>query len=253
MTPTTRTRTPLTREQVLTEAIMLADAIEDAGGVDSVAWQREGEASEAPPLAPAHHAGVYRLGVLDLLKPAADATDQELATEIRRQLAGGVDAAAVRQRFEWTGKEGQGKPQALEATTVNAARNGVADRIACESPESFAEDRADIVLANILAGPLIELAPLLTGCLKPGGNLVLSGLLEEQAKDVAAAYRPACAPTGSGRAEPAGPGRQPPAEDTVVKAGVLRPGGGAQVLGRAAPPRNPRLALWPLTKLSFGL
>ena len=88
-------------------------------------------------------------------------------------------------------------PQALEATTVNAARNGVADRIACESPESFAEDRADIVLANILAGPLIELAPLLTGCLKPGGNLVLSGLLEEQAKDVAAAYRPACAPTGS--------------------------------------------------------
>jgi ribosomal protein L11 methyltransferase len=88
-------------------------------------------------------------------------------------------------------------PQALEATAVNAARNGVADRLVCRAPERFAESESDVVLANILAGPLVELAPLLTGCLKPGGHLVLSGLLEEQAEDVVAAYRPSCAQIGS--------------------------------------------------------
>jgi ribosomal protein L11 methyltransferase len=88
-------------------------------------------------------------------------------------------------------------PQALEATAVNAARNDVADRLVCRAPEGFAESEADVVLANILAGPLIELAPLLSACLKPGGNLVLSGLLEEQAEDVAAAYRSACSRSGS--------------------------------------------------------
>ena len=80
-------------------------------------------------------------------------------------------------------------PQALEATTVNAARNGVADRIACESPESFAEDRADIVLANILANPLIGLAGTLNSLVAAGGHIVMTGILSEQAEDVMAAYR----------------------------------------------------------------
>ena len=53
------------------------------------------------------------------------------------------------------------------------------------------EDRApyDLVIANILAGPLIELAPSLAGALAPGGRLVLAGLLDRQADAVAAAYR----------------------------------------------------------------
>jgi ribosomal protein L11 methyltransferase len=49
---------------------------------------------------------------------------------------------------------------------------------------------ADLLLANILAGPLITLAPHLSQRLAPGGTLVLSGLLAEQVEAVAAAYRP---------------------------------------------------------------
>jgi len=87
-------------------------------------------------------------------------------------------------------------PQALQATAANAARNAVEDRIVCLTPEDFAASGADVVLANILAGPLIELAPRLCGCARPGAALVLSGLLEEQAETVAAAYRGRCSVAG---------------------------------------------------------
>jgi len=80
-------------------------------------------------------------------------------------------------------------PQALQATAENAARNGLDGRIDCRLPESFDRSRKfDLVLANILAGPLISLAPRLTEVLEPGGQLVLSGLLPEQADDVMNAY-----------------------------------------------------------------
>jgi ribosomal protein L11 methyltransferase len=85
----------------------------------------------------------------------------------------------------------------LEATAANAARNALTERLICQLPEAFAETRADIALANILAGPLVRLAPVLTRCVKPGGRLVLSGLLEEQSGEVAAAYQPSCSITGS--------------------------------------------------------
>jgi ribosomal protein L11 methyltransferase len=49
---------------------------------------------------------------------------------------------------------------------------------------------ADLLLANILSGPLCELAPRLAALLKPDGELVLAGLLEEQAAEVIEAYRP---------------------------------------------------------------
>jgi ribosomal protein L11 methyltransferase len=88
-------------------------------------------------------------------------------------------------------------PLALEATASNAARNGVTDRIVCRPPEQFAESRADIVLANILAGPLMDLAPTLMACTVPGGWLILSGLLGEQSEKVAVAYRGRCSVTGS--------------------------------------------------------
>ena len=83
-------------------------------------------------------------------------------------------------------------PQALEATAANAARNSVRERIVCETPQTLRENRADVVLANILAGPLIELAPLLLGSLRSGGDIVLSGILQEQAPAVAQAYRGRC-------------------------------------------------------------
>jgi ribosomal protein L11 methyltransferase len=83
-------------------------------------------------------------------------------------------------------------PQALTATRENATRNGVMDRVQCLAPEACVENLADIILANILAGPLMELAPVLLASVKPGGTMVLSGILEEQAGMVTGAYRAAC-------------------------------------------------------------
>jgi ribosomal protein L11 methyltransferase len=79
-------------------------------------------------------------------------------------------------------------PQALQATRENALANGVAERIETCLPEDFEPFAADRVVANILAGPLIALAPRLAHCLRPGGRLALSGLLQRQAEEVRAAY-----------------------------------------------------------------
>jgi ribosomal protein L11 methyltransferase len=79
-------------------------------------------------------------------------------------------------------------PQALTATDDNALRNGVEAVIKSFTPEQFKPQTADILLANILAGPLIELAPRLGAVVRPGGDLVLSGILEEQAEEVKSAY-----------------------------------------------------------------
>lgn len=81
-------------------------------------------------------------------------------------------------------------PQALTATLDNAARNGVENHIRTALPGELDIAEADALLANILAAPLIELAPLLAAMLKPGGKLVLSGILEDQAGEVEAAYAP---------------------------------------------------------------
>ena len=83
-------------------------------------------------------------------------------------------------------------PQALEATADNAARNGVTDLVRCLAPEVFSENSADFIVANILAGPLVELAPVLLGSVKPGGTIVLSGILDEQAEMVINAYQLDC-------------------------------------------------------------
>lgn len=79
-------------------------------------------------------------------------------------------------------------PQALEATRDNAAANGVDARITVCDPAGIPEDPADVLVANILAGPLVELAPRLVRLVRPGGRIALSGILEEQAESVAAAY-----------------------------------------------------------------
>jgi ribosomal protein L11 methyltransferase len=79
-------------------------------------------------------------------------------------------------------------PQALEATSINARRNAVDGRISAVLPNECHVRNADVVLANILAGPLIDLAAVIAGCARPGGTLVLSGLLSEQVDGVVAAY-----------------------------------------------------------------
>jgi ribosomal protein L11 methyltransferase len=78
-------------------------------------------------------------------------------------------------------------PQALLATRENAAANGVSSRIDVQGVEGSLRP-AYCVMANILAGPLIELAPTLTQACEPGGYLLLSGLLKTQAYAVKAAY-----------------------------------------------------------------
>nr|WP_028079769.1 50S ribosomal protein L11 methyltransferase [Solimonas soli] len=81
-------------------------------------------------------------------------------------------------------------PQALLATRDNAAENGVADRIVTLPAEHFVPLPADVVVANILANPLIALAPRLASSIRGGGRLALAGLLDRQAGDVRAAYEP---------------------------------------------------------------
>ena len=79
-------------------------------------------------------------------------------------------------------------PQALLATAQNSARNRLTQRLESGPPEVVSGRRFDLVLANILAGPLVELADVLSQAVEPGGRIVLSGLLEEQSPGVARAY-----------------------------------------------------------------
>lgn len=80
-------------------------------------------------------------------------------------------------------------PQALIASQDNAERNHIApERFPVFMPNRCSAEAADIMLANILAGPLAELAPTLNALTKPGGKLCLSGILATQADVVMAAY-----------------------------------------------------------------
>jgi len=80
-------------------------------------------------------------------------------------------------------------PQAIQASRDNAERNGVSERLALYLPHQQPESlQADVVVANILAGPLRELAPLISVLPKAGGHLGLSGVLASQAEGVCEAY-----------------------------------------------------------------
>ena len=80
---------------------------------------------------------------------------------------------------------------ALNAIPLGRARGQLELAVAAGMDHPRLEDRApyDLLIANILAGPLIALAPALAGALAPGGRLILAGLLDRQAGAVAAAYR----------------------------------------------------------------
>ena len=81
-------------------------------------------------------------------------------------------------------------PQAITATRDNAQRNGVTQLIRASQPEALPDNHADVLLANILAGPLKNLAPLFARRLKAGGRLVLSGILSGQEQELRQAYAP---------------------------------------------------------------
>lgn len=80
-------------------------------------------------------------------------------------------------------------PQAVTATLQNAENNGVEDRLVATMHVDRIGEKFDIVIANILAGTLIEFATSVCDFVKPGGRLVLSGILDQQVPSVAAAYK----------------------------------------------------------------
>lgn len=84
-------------------------------------------------------------------------------------------------------------PQAILASNENTERNGIDHNlVSYHLPEEAPDMQADIVLANILAGPLVELKEAILSYLLPGGDLVLSGILASQAQTVADAYATEC-------------------------------------------------------------
>lgn len=82
-------------------------------------------------------------------------------------------------------------PQAVAVSRENAARNAVGERYQAGAPGDVPPDlTADVLVANILAGPLIDLAPEIVRRVKPRGRLALSGILTDQAEEVRRCYAP---------------------------------------------------------------
>ncbi len=85
-------------------------------------------------------------------------------------------------------------PVAVDVAAANVAANGLAGRVRCVLAEGFAAPEIaaaapfDLVFANILKGPLVALAPDMAVHVSPGGVVILSGILVEQADDVTAVY-----------------------------------------------------------------
>lgn len=83
---------------------------------------------------------------------------------------------------------------AVEVAAANVAANGLSDRVLCaratgfEHPELVARAPFDLVFANILKGPLIDLSPDMGRCVAQGGYVILSGILIPQADEVVSAY-----------------------------------------------------------------
>lgn len=79
-------------------------------------------------------------------------------------------------------------PQALRASGENATKNRVEEKLELFMPEAMPAAQCDLLLANILANPLTELAEKMAHLVKTGGNIVLSGILMEQAEELQKIY-----------------------------------------------------------------
>ncbi len=84
-------------------------------------------------------------------------------------------------------------PQAILASGENAQRNDIKkEQIQLYLPEDAPQTQVEVVLANILAGPLVELKEPILSYLLPGGDLILSGILASQSQEVVDAYSEQC-------------------------------------------------------------
>jgi ribosomal protein L11 methyltransferase len=82
-------------------------------------------------------------------------------------------------------------PQALVASKENARRNNIDPALLnITLPEDFKSEPVDLLIANILSGPLVRFAPKFSGLVKPGGQILLSGILQTQTNDIEKAYLP---------------------------------------------------------------
>jgi ribosomal protein L11 methyltransferase len=79
--------------------------------------------------------------------------------------------------------------EALKASAENAQRNAVADIVHPLAPSGLAKTTVDLLVANILAGPLLALCETFAECLSPGGRIALSGITADQAHELLVAYR----------------------------------------------------------------
>ncbi|OWU85486.1 ribosomal protein L11 methyltransferase [Oceanicola sp. 22II-s10i] len=105
-----------------------------------------------------------------------------------------VLAMAAARVWDITPVAGDIDPVAVEVADANLAANGMAGRVTCVEATGFGHPAIaaaapyDLILANILKAPLIDLAPDVSGHLSRGGYAILSGLLNEQAEEVLRAY-----------------------------------------------------------------
>jgi ribosomal protein L11 methyltransferase len=79
-------------------------------------------------------------------------------------------------------------PQALTATRNNAEHNKVGERIHTFMPEDMPAISADVIVANILAGPLAQLSPNLAGHSRKGTQIALSGIIRPQVDELREVY-----------------------------------------------------------------
>ena len=80
-------------------------------------------------------------------------------------------------------------PQALLATEENALRNGVSNKILTGYPDEYKDTKSDVLIANILANPLVDLKDQFMNLTIPQGRIVLSGIMDQQLNAVLDAYQ----------------------------------------------------------------
>jgi ribosomal protein L11 methyltransferase len=119
----------------------------------------------------------------------------ETANAVDVGCGSGILAIAMAKLWQRPVLGGDNDPQAVEIAIANAALNGVAPlcrfaiAIGLGAPDLTARAPYDLIVANILAGPLIDLSESFAAAVRPGGRVLLSGFLLEQADMIVATYR----------------------------------------------------------------